>query len=103
MHSGYHESKFVCGVYFSQRWEGVFFFFLGFSSSGTAHASKSTVVEVARFRGFAGGVAVARMFGWWCFIFRPEIVDGGVCFVTFGLLSPSPLSRVNSEWMVVGD
>lgn len=76
---------------------------MGFSSSGTAHASKSTVVEVARFRGFAGGVAVARMFGWWwCFIFRPEIVDGGVCFGTFGLLSPSPLSRVNSEWMVVG-
>ena len=46
MHSGYHESKFVCGVLFSQMWEGYCFFLVVVLRRVPSQSIHSTCIAV---------------------------------------------------------
>jgi hypothetical protein len=101
MHSGYHESKFVCGVYFPETGWGIFFVVvvrrLPVQSGRVVQLQRHVVVVAVDVCWLEGGW-VARILFWFGVIFRPEIDGGEIvgrvvgCFGTFGLslaLSPS--------------
>jgi hypothetical protein len=61
MHSGYHESKFVCGVLFPQSWEGGFFFVVLRRVPGQSIRAACIAVVVAVHDGDLGEGWVADM------------------------------------------